>query len=704
MSCIQTPWTMAKHKLVNGHLGDTTAQNESDWQLDHVSASEVAERFVDLSAFVYKGYCTGILMIDLPIFETMKHLSNRLYSYAFSLVVEKSVNFLTRPGQSTTLSATTAAESMGQLAAFLQRKANDLDTCGLSSGTEVSLAIDLRFAEEYTASLIGSKVQGIGIAHPLSVRQDHPASQTPIIEAAGPMSENSDGKAKKAQTAPEQTSAPPAPICQPEVGEVRNGEHAKLLQTLLHTNSVPDCTNCHTGEPASVNVGLKTPSQAVSTSAGGSTAPVEQTHPHDLRPTSLNTHHAPTSLSGPRLRSHIGLDDYDAFVQHCFTSTKVLDSDADPCTMTQIGHSTTELFQPHQFIDIAVLGFEGIKAVKLVHPLCSREVECLSFDVLRYIDYVLSESDAVRSLTWTKDAREKSVLARCAEKQSLSMVEKELAARKWELHRESPKETNAAAQTGQAVTRERHAACNGAVQNGKATRCLEQMSYAKAASSQAVPEQSLSDDVARHSTNQESLPKSCIDDEEPSVEYLQAQFASLATGSTGPARLDDDATTSLQMPTSALQGPRSDIQGPHEEFCQCRVKLDRFNETLRAPKPSTDPSSKISRSITLVEGKRDVSSADPPPLIVYTEAQTGDRYAVDDAGRQPRSIGERHGLSLASTAVPPPRLRSSRGRKRIGEETDNCLGLEQLLVNGCSTTSRGDFEAEVLHRFLARNA
>ncbi|GIZ48147.1 hypothetical protein CKM354_001122000 [Cercospora kikuchii] len=703
MSSIQPPWTMARQKLVNSHLDDTTAPNESDWQLDHASASEVAELFEDLSAFVYKGYCTGNLMIDLPIFKTMKHLSNRLYSYAFSLVVEKSVNFLTRPGQSTTLSTTTAAQSMGQLAAFLQRKAHDLDTCGLSSGTENSLASDLRFAKEYTTSLLESKVYGDGLAHPLPVRQDHPASQTPIIGAARPIPESSDGKATMVQTASEQASAPPAPICQPEVGEVRNGEHAKLLQTLLHTNSVPNCTNCRTGEPASFNVDLDTPSQAVSTSANGSTTPVERSHPRTLRPASLNTHHAPTTLSGPRLQSHIGLDDYDAFVEHCFTSAKTLGSDADPCTTAQIGHSTNELFQPHQFIDIAVLGFEGIKAVKLVHPLCPREVECLSFDVLRYIDYVLSESDAVHSLTWTKDASEKSVLARCAEKQSLSMVEKELATRKWELHRERPKETNAAAQTCQAVTRERHAILNGAVWAGKASGCLAQMSDAEAASSQGVPEQSLSDNFTRHSTNQESLPKSCIDDEELSVEHLRAQLAALGIESKGPASLDDDAMTSTHMPKSALQGPKSDIQGPHEEFCECRVKLDRFNESLRPPKPSTNPSSKIPRSIT-VEGEKHVSIADPPPLIVYTEAQTGDRYAVDDANRQPRSINELHGSSPASTSVPPPRLRSSRGRKQTGEENDSCLGVERLLVNGCSTTSRRDFEAEVLDRFLARNA
>ncbi|KAM3418001.1 hypothetical protein BST61_g6212 [Cercospora zeina] len=428
---------MARHQLFNNQTNENAPQTESDWHINNASASEVAERFVDPSAFVFKGYCTGILMVDLPIFKTMKHLSHCLYSYAFSIVVEKSVNFLTRPGQSTTLSTAEAAETMSQRAGFLERKASDLGACGLSSGTEAALASNLNFAKDYTTSLLGVKAHGCGVVHPQPTRGECSDSQPPILGVSTPRSEEAVGRTKASEVPSEHVpaiaSVPPA-----EVREVRNGEHAKFLETLLHAKSSARRIPADTVFNSELEV---TPQTASSTSSRA-TSPAGCAPHHGLPAPSI-VHHAPNPLDGPRLRSHLGLQNDDAFEELCLRSAKIPNKHADPCTAIQIGHSTTEIFQPHQYFDIAGLGFGGIKAVNLMHPLCAEEIKGLSLDVLKYIDFVLREADVARSLTWQRTNSKRAILARNAEKKSMRIVERELKSRNWELqHKREGKQTH----------------------------------------------------------------------------------------------------------------------------------------------------------------------------------------------------------------------------------------------------------------------
>ncbi|KAF2208458.1 hypothetical protein CERZMDRAFT_87832 [Cercospora zeae-maydis SCOH1-5] len=662
---------MARHQLSDKHRDENTPQTESDWQINNASASEVAERFVDLSAFVFKGYCTGILMIDLPIFKMMKRLSNRLYSYAFSLVVSRSVNFLTQPGQSTTLSTAAAAESMGQLAAFLELKADDRDTCGLSSGTEAALASDLKFAKEYTTSLIEKKAHGRGAVHLRPTHGKHSDPRPPIVSASRPLSEKAVGENKAGEMPSEHvtaisSSAPPA-----RVWEVRSVEHAKLLETLLHVKSAARGTE---GTLTDKEVS----SQTASTTSSGVITPAAYATSHGGQPTHSSVHHAPTPLDGPRLRSDLGLQDDDAFEELCLRSAKILSRDADPCTTIQIGHSTTEIFKPHRYVDLAALGVEGIKAVKLVHPMCAEEIKRLSFDALRYIDFVLREADVARSLIWQSTNSRRAILAKRAEKKSLRMLEKELEMRRWELQR---KREAGASQAEPSIAR------------------LESTDAAKVIPTEpesAVPEKAPSKDGIRtegSSPYHGRSSKPSLYDDGPSAEELRPRLAALVIESRE------------SVDSSARSKPISPLEGPHKDYCECPRPLAGDLASIMAYHPKSVPSSRNTASPAvpdLFTEDKSVLNSSSPPSIAYPEVDTGRRRAVNTVGSQPRSLGSPKDSISDSTSITSPRLKSSRGRKRIEEGNACCCGTERLLENGCSCIDRTEFKVKILENVFAR--
>ena len=561
-----------------------------------MSASEIAERFANLSAYIYRAYCTGFIVPDLPVSATMAHLRRDVYSYAFSLVVEGHPGLHSRPGQDTTLNTPRALESMGQIAGFLEAKAADLEACGRHNEIELALAKDLRFAEKYTDMLLhmgpDSFVAGESSMVPDEIVAEIPEPQpmgeevSPVdtttdvpnlntvsekkIEVAEspaeeehaemsrdvwlarvdaqrrshgllPVQSQSTGLALESQPTSEEvlpnvvtTEAPqpkpvseqaqsqsraqsptdsqhsdlprdawlarvdaqrvshgllpvhpkitaqtlesqpmseeapePKPMSEKARGKMRavelpDGVHAALPDYVA--NLVRDLPNgdhgefkCTVAEPVTAHLNttqravtqqedqhagpshaevdaqtyLNLPAQANSAVSSGATTSAGATTPHDLRPTPYNAEHAPHPLQGSRLSSRSGVDDNDAFAKLHTPLDKLLHEVPDVHTTVQIGHSTSDNLQPCQYVDASTFGFDGIKAIKLVHPFCAQEIRELDFDVLRHIEIVLHQ----KAVGYASHGDDRVRTAKRAQKKSQLLVRREIGIRDWDIKR-----------------------------------------------------------------------------------------------------------------------------------------------------------------------------------------------------------------------------------------------------------------------------
>lgn len=420
-------------------LNPTHATGLNHCQADSLhesSASAVAECLVDLSAFVYKGYCTGIIMLDLPIFATAKNLSNRLYGYAFSLVIERSPGFLTRPGQNTSLNTSRAVDSMSQLAAFLENKAHDLEVCGFANGHEVALAEDLRFFEQYTRMLLQtapSRLKAVDSSAP-------PINASIKVPEGRALSEKSRGKAAEAQPT---GSDEPGRDAQDNSGVEHVAFEYNVTQAieapLPSPGTVMGQSLKHKNHPTDVSSDIRRPTHLdIPPLESGATTPAGATTPHDLRPTPFNVEHAPHPLQGSRLWSPSCIADNEAFSRLHSGSDKTLRQTPNSCTTLQIGHSTEDPFQSRQYVDASTLGYTGIKALRLVHPFCAREIHELNFDVLRFLNVVLGERVVARAVEMEHVSAKRERAANRALRKSREIVEREIGIRNWEINRAPP--------------------------------------------------------------------------------------------------------------------------------------------------------------------------------------------------------------------------------------------------------------------------
>ncbi|KAI5365306.1 hypothetical protein Slin15195_G048390 [Septoria linicola] len=725
MSLIKPPWTMVREKYSSAFPNEGKSSKDCDLELCNASASEIAERFVDLSAFIYKGYCTGILMLDVPISRAMKHLSNRLYAYAFGLLIEKLPAFLTRPGQSTTLTTSIAAESMRQLAAFLSKKANALAVCGLSGDTEIALAADLCFAETYTNTLLTEPNSHNHAKSTSEITTKVPSDEAP----AAVQDENESAKARGKERAIDPPRASPTvPLATTAVGPGMSSE--ELIDSdgpspLQQESSPKTCSPVITDhlDPRASTVQSSDYTDHTDTyaesanhnhteSTSGASSPAGHATPHDLRPTPHNSEHAPHPLQGPRLYSRYGVDDNEAFSELCSLPGKVLAESPNPCTTVQIGHSTTELFQPHHYADASILGFDGVKALKLVYPFCAWEIHRLDFDVLRYVDIIMREVAAIRGAAVKDENRENKRAARRAEKHSMWLVEREIGCRAWENANRSPE--GAVSGHFDEATSAHEAPIVDMTTAYQADELCTGGFQPKGVTYQRLAEPS---ELLR--TNGD-LPGPSLRYNGPSAEQLQAQIRALrqqlvdaqSRSSQRPEISVYKQPQACSMPLTPLQGPRSSLKGPHEA-CGCGTTP-----------PVTGETTPISVMYKLAEGAyekssqaRKLTSQDEALSNLHTSATytaaRGDSRRCDTnhkmaAGPSLPSTagkmcvldtpnGKRAMLSLScaselASGSQTPALRTSRGRTRLDEDWDD-FDIKTAEA-GCSSRDRLSFERD----------
>lgn len=168
--------------------------------------------------------------------------------------------------------------------------------------------------------------------------------------------------------------------------------------------------------------------QAPPSMGEGVSSPQSDT-PYGLRPTAHDTHHAPHPLDGPRHTSRTGIGRNDDFARHCLKyGPWLIDRPADPHTTVKIGHGSGVAFR---HFEAEFLDFAGVKAIKIVHPLCATQLRGLDWDVMRSVAVHLRQYIGTRAVSTSI----RSEAVQKAEKLSLGMVERELESRNWERKR-----------------------------------------------------------------------------------------------------------------------------------------------------------------------------------------------------------------------------------------------------------------------------
>ncbi|CZT21308.1 uncharacterized protein RCC_07171 [Ramularia collo-cygni] len=151
--------------------------------------------------------------------------------------------------------------------------------------------------------------------------------------------------------------------------------------------------------------------------------------PYGLRPTEHDTPHVPHPLDGPRHESRCGIVDNSDFAERCSKYGQwLIDRPADPHTAAKIGHGAGVAFT---FFEAEFLDFPGVKAIKIVHPLCEVQLRSIDWDTLRAVAFHLRQYVGKRAVSTSK----RNAAVQKAESSSVAMVEREIEARRWEKKR-----------------------------------------------------------------------------------------------------------------------------------------------------------------------------------------------------------------------------------------------------------------------------
>lgn len=148
--------------------------------------------------------------------------------------------------------------------------------------------------------------------------------------------------------------------------------------------------------------------------------------PHRFCSNKPNASHAQHVLDGPRFTSRCGIADDQVFKRHCLKyGAWIIDRPVDPQCTVHVGHADGLAFR---CFDAKFLGYPGVEAIKIMHPLCAIELMGLDWDVTRAVAVHLRQYVGKRAVSTSK---RKEIVQR-AETTSLGMVEREVETRRRE--------------------------------------------------------------------------------------------------------------------------------------------------------------------------------------------------------------------------------------------------------------------------------
>lgn len=413
----------------------------------------------NISAFLMHELCDSIVISAIIPHAAafLLHLATRIDAYSFQLTAGANLERKHASNTSSTLHIWNVGKAMKDLADYLGMWSYTLMKSQLSYANEASLKKDLENAAKFLGMLcekvpelweISSKAEpplrtgslrgGGDAGDMLAALQEENA-----INPEAERQHEAVGALNNAASPPKWTiSCPTAPnVVQaytPKldksqiVGEANSIQlHQRRLSTnsdisilvleprptctILEANLLLPLTRLDSPTPPPSENDLALPSFITS---GPSASPV-----HRLCANKHNTGHASHHLDGPRHMSRCGIPDDQAFTQHCLKHSKwLIDRPVEPQTTAQIGHNDGVAFR---CIEADFLGFQGVKAIKIMHPLCPMELVGLDWDVMRAVSFHLRQYVG-RKAVCTSHRRE---IVQRAETTSLEMVEREVETR-----------------------------------------------------------------------------------------------------------------------------------------------------------------------------------------------------------------------------------------------------------------------------------
>lgn len=156
---------ISTHSQIRTFATMPSQHNEYGSAFITANPKDIADKLTDLACFIKKGFCTGLVMIQLPTYTTMRHLERRLYDYAVGQAVRATPRTYLLPREETSLDLNEAKNITEGLAGYFESSARSLELRDLSDGAERSLAKDLKFAAGYLTMLIEATPQEVNKRH-----------------------------------------------------------------------------------------------------------------------------------------------------------------------------------------------------------------------------------------------------------------------------------------------------------------------------------------------------------------------------------------------------------------------------------------------------------------------------------------------------------------------------------------------------------